>query len=159
VTRNLAPRPITAIRPDAVIGDSTRMMLPDGEVVAYGDGSAQLSGWSLSGLALGNSDDLVCYWSLTNTSTTRTVSLYSNSARTALVAQGSRSGDGAIILTAQGNSRLSGSVTVAYTGNDTGTVGAPTYLVISKEHAGRAGQPAPQQLQVVNYLDPYFGAN
>jgi len=159
VTRNLAPRPIVAIRPDAVVGDTVRMALPVSELVEYGDGSNQLSGWELDGLALDNSDELVLYWSLSNSGTTRTVNLYSDSARTVLVTGGSRTGDGAITMTAQGGSRLSGSVTVAYTGNDTGTVGAPTYLIVSKEHSGQAGEPGAQRFSVVNYLDPYFGVD
>jgi|GEM_PF-1901174 len=159
VTRNLAPRPIVAIRPDAMVGDTVRMALPVSELVEYGDSGNQLSGWTLDGLALDNSDKLVCYWSLSNSGTTRTVNLYSDSARSDLVASGSRTGDGEITLTASGGSRLSGAVTVAYTGNDTGTVGAPTYLIVSAEHAGQAGEPAPQRFSVVNYLDPYFGVD
>lgn len=157
VTRNLSPRPVTAVRPDVAVGDSVRMALPVSELVSYGDDDAQLSGWSLAGLSLDNSDDLVCYWSLSDSDGDRTVNLYSDSGRTALVASGTRTGDGTILLIPENGSRLSGLVTVAYTGDETGTIGAPTYLVISTEHSGQAGQPGPQSFQVTNYLEPYFG--
>jgi hypothetical protein len=85
----------------------------------YGDAASQLSAWSLTGAALTNTNYGLLYWTLADVAGTRTVSLYSNAAKTTLVAQGSRSGDGAITLAAQGGSGLSGSVTVAYTADDT----------------------------------------
>ena len=85
----------------------------------YGDAASQLSGWSLTGAALTNTNYGLLYWTLVDAAGTRTVSLYSDAAKTALVAQGSRSGDGAITLTEQNDSDLSGSVTVAYTADDT----------------------------------------
>lgn len=50
-----------------------------------------------------------------------TVSIYSDSSHTGLVAQGSVVGDGAITLTAQNGSGLSGSVTLAYSAEDDDT--------------------------------------
>ena len=156
VTRNLAARPVTAVRPDARLGDTVRLFLPSGQAVCYGDGDAQTSGWRLYGVTMAHSDALLLYWSLTNSGSTRTLRLYANSARTVLVAQGSRSGDGVLTLAAQGGSGISGRVTVAYTGDDTGTVAAPTYLVVGVERGAAAGQPGPGRLNLVNYTEPYF---
>lgn len=157
LTRNLTSRPVQAFRPDARLGDTVRLLHPNGQVVCYGDDAGQLSGWRLFGVTMAHSDALVLYWSLTNSSSTRTVTLYANSARTQAVATGSRTGDGVITLAPANGSRISGTVTVAYTGNDTGTVGAPCYLVTGVERGDSAGtMPSLQQLTLTNYTDPYF---
>jgi len=97
-----------------------------------GDGANQLSNWSLSGavkrkgnedssgdLSDGNSDYYgVYYVKLYDTAGTRTVELYQDSGLTTMVASGSRVGDGTITLAQAGGSGLSGSVDVAYTGDD-----------------------------------------
>jgi hypothetical protein len=59
------------------------------------------------------------YWNLTDAAGTRTVDIYKDVAKTALVATGSRAGDGAIVLAASGGSGLSGTVNVTYLGDDT----------------------------------------
>jgi hypothetical protein len=84
-----------------------------------GDASNQLSAWQIYGANAGNTDAGVLYWNLTNSGTTRTVSLYSDSGKSALVARGTRSGNGDIYLNTQTNSGLRGFVTVAYTTDDT----------------------------------------
>jgi hypothetical protein len=90
-------------------------------VLAYSE-SGQLTGWSLAGVKRFTN----CYpaefrptWgmldcSLTDAGGTRTVVL---SMRGLTVAQGSRVGDGAITLAEANDSGISGSVTVAYTGD------------------------------------------
>lgn len=94
-------------------------------IVEAGDTSNELSAWAISGLNATNSNVGVLYWKLTNSVSTRTVQIYKDSGGTSLVASGSRSGDGSITLTAQNGSGLSGSVTVAYTGDET-TVASQT---------------------------------
>lgn len=94
-------------------------------IVEAGDTSNELSGWAISGLNATNSNAGVLYWKLTNSVSTRIVQIYKDSGGSNLVAQGSRSGDGSITLTAQNGSGLSGSVTVAYTGDET-TVASQT---------------------------------
>lgn len=109
----------------------------DGDPKESGDASNQLSGWSLSGVNYTNSTGGVLYWKLANVASTRTVYLYSDSAKTALVAQGSSVGDGAIALTAQNGSGVSGAVTVAYTtdDNDAGNYISSPILGIKKHLA------------------------
>lgn len=84
----------------------------------YGDAASQLSDWSWTGAALTNTNYGLLYWTLSDVGGTRTVSIYKDAAKTSLVAQGSRVGDGPITLAAQSGSGLSGSVTVAYTAGD-----------------------------------------
>jgi len=90
------------------------------EYTEAGDAASQVSGWILYGVNTLNTNAGLLYWNLTNVTTTRTVSLYSAAAKTAgyLVAQGSRTGDGAITLSAMNSSGLTGTVTVAYTIDD-----------------------------------------
>ena len=87
----------------------------------YGDSGSQLSALSLTGADASNTNAGVLYWTFADAAGTRTVSIYKDSAKGAgdLVAQGSRSGDGVITLAEQNASGLSGSVTVAYSGDDT----------------------------------------
>ena len=84
------------------------------------DGANQLSAWNLVGVRVGiNTASTRMLWvTLADAGGTRTVSVYKNSGKTELVSQGSRSGDGSITLTAQNNSGLSGTVTVAWTIDD-----------------------------------------
>lgn len=84
-----------------------------------GDTASQLSALSITGVTTSNSNAFVLYWNLTNATSTRTVQVYKDSAKTQLVLQGSRTGDGSITLAEENSSGLSGSVTVAYTQNDT----------------------------------------
>jgi hypothetical protein len=90
-------------------------------VTEAGDASNQLSAWSILGANSGNTNAGVLYWSLTNSGTTRTVDLYKNSDGAAenKVATGYRTGDGVIILAAANDSGITGTVTVAYSGDDT----------------------------------------
>lgn len=61
----------------------------------------------------------IWYVSATNVTTTRTVNVYKDSARTQLVASGTRTGDGAITLAQANTSGLSGAVTITYTADNT----------------------------------------
>jgi hypothetical protein len=97
-------------------------------VIEEGDDSAQCSGWAVYGATLRNTSSGRLYWTLTDASGTRTVKLYSRKnhdtvandyfSSSNLVASGSRSGDGAITLTEQNSSGITGAVTVAYTADD-----------------------------------------
>lgn len=89
-------------------------------VAEAGDASNQMSAWSILGATSSNTNAFVLYWKLTNSGATRTVEVYKNSDGAAgnLVASGSGA-DGVIALTAQNASGLTGSVTVAYSGDDT----------------------------------------
>lgn len=98
--------------------------------VEAGDAAGQLASWSLSGVTLVNSDDGVLYFDLADAAGDRTVNLYSDSAGLTKVATGTRTGDGAITLTAFGGSGITGSVTVTYTTDDL-TVSANTLTVIN----------------------------
>lgn len=93
----------------------------DEVIKASGDASSQLTLWSLTGVTLRNTNVFRLYWDLSDTAGTRTVSLYKASGKASgdLVAQGTLSGDGSITLSAQNSSGLSGSVTVAYSTDDT----------------------------------------
>lgn len=98
-------------------------------VVEEGDSAAQCSNWALYGVTLRNTSAGRLYWTLTNSGSDRTVSLYSRKNHDTvannyfsadnLVAQGTLSGDGTVTLTAQNGSGISGSVDVAYTADDT----------------------------------------
>lgn len=93
-------------------------------ITEAGDGDYfQLSAWSITGLTKTNSDNFRLYWDLTNSGADRTIKFYKESARTNLVAQGTRSGDGVITFTEQNASGISGAVTVAYIADDTAYVG------------------------------------
>ena len=80
------------------------------------DGSYQLSSWILLGLSKGSNTDAngKIYVDLTST----TVSLYSDSAKTSLVAQGTFAGAGTVTLAEQSSSGMTGSVDVAYSADD-----------------------------------------
>jgi len=89
---------------------------PREDIVESGDAQNQLANWSFSGEAKGENTTAQgnIYVTLTNSVTTRTVSIYKDSGRTELVAQGQRDGDGAVTLDEQNSSGLTGSVDVAY---------------------------------------------
>lgn len=91
------------------------------DITEVGDDQNQLANWDFDGASKGSNTDSAgkVYVSLTNSGTTRTVSVYKDSARTQLVAQGQRDGDGSVTLAEQDSSGLSGSVDVAYTQDDT----------------------------------------
>lgn len=84
------------------------------------DLGGQLSNWSLYGLDLGvNTDeDGKLYVELSDLGGTREVLLYSDSAKSLLVAEGTRLGDGTVTLAEVASSGLSGSVRVDYTSDD-----------------------------------------
>lgn len=155
VTRNLAPTPVTAIRPDARVGDTVRMYLPTGAAVSYGDTAGQLSDWRLFGVELANSDDLLLYWELVLDGDQVGITLFSDAALTHAVASGIRTGDGAILLTSAGYG-ITGSVTFTAAETpveDTGTVAPATYLITDAEHGATGGQPGASRLVLVNYLE------
>lgn len=87
--------------------------------VISGDAAAQLSACTLYGVKSTNSLHWRLFWTLTNSGTTRTFNIYRDSAKTILVAHGSRTGDGAITLTADNSSGITGTITVTYTADDT----------------------------------------
>ncbi len=108
---------------------ATKMTL---EHVEAGDVSTQLSNWLFYGVTGDNTNAGILYWSLANVTTTRTVSVYKSATKTAgnLVAQGSRTGDGSITLSAQNSSGLTGTVTVAFTVDDTDAANLITFTNI-----------------------------
>lgn len=96
-----------------------------------GDGAAQLSNWVLNGatkrkgdewwnsIVRANADFYGNYFGkLYDVAGTRWVELYRDTGLTQMVAQGSRVGDGNLVLAAVGGSGLTGSVDVAYTAPD-----------------------------------------
>ena len=89
-------------------------------VTEAGDASNQLSAWSILGTTSDNTNAFVLYYGLTNSGTTRTVDVYKDSAGGASdkVATGTVDGDGTITLAEANSSGITGSVTVAYTGDD-----------------------------------------
>jgi hypothetical protein len=118
-------------------------------VTEAGDDSNQLSNWSLTGGGNHNTDSGVLYWSLTDSDGDRTVELYKNSDGAAgnLVASGTRTGDGSITLNEANSSGLTGSVTVAYIGDDTDLENNTlTYPVLG----------ATTEIEFVSWLGKYF---
>lgn len=89
-------------------------------VTERNDGSNQLDNWQLDGITTANSDAYTLYWDLSDFAGVRTVQLYKAPAKGAadLVAEGSLSGNGTILLTAQNGSGITGSVDVTYTVDD-----------------------------------------
>lgn len=85
------------------------------------DEYGQLSSWLLTGVDLGVNTDAQwnMYARLTGSGGTRQVFVYSNSGMSSLIAEGTRTGDGRVILAERNVSGLSGSVSVAYTQDDT----------------------------------------
>jgi len=97
-------------------------------VVEEGDAANQCSAWAIYGATLRNTSVGRLYWTLTNSAGDRTVKLYSRKNQDTaansyfssanLVAAGTRTGDGAITLTQENSSGITGTVTVAYTADD-----------------------------------------
>lgn len=78
--------------------------------------AGQTSGWSFDNFVrLDMSATGLIYWKLSNSSTTRTIDLYKDAARTIKVASGSRTGNGVINFTPESTYSITGSVTVTYT--------------------------------------------
>ena len=90
-------------------------------VTEAGDAGNQMSSWNLVGAGNLNTNGGILYWKLTNSDTTRTVEVYKNSDGLAanLVCSGTRTGDGEVTLGIANSSGISGTVTVAYTIDDT----------------------------------------
>lgn len=108
---------------ESVDGFTVASGAEDGDLFGYSTGifndqASQLANPVIAAASASNTDDHVLYGTLTNSGSTRTVNLYSNSGRTTLVATGSRVGDGIIILHPQNSSGLHGQITVTYTTND-----------------------------------------
>lgn len=82
----------------------------------YGDALNQFSAWTFVGWAKGTNTDVKnrVHVSIADVAGTRTVSIYSDAARTVLVAEGARAGDGAVNLIAQAGSGLSGTVEIVF---------------------------------------------
>ena len=84
-----------------------------------GDALNQLDHWNVQGATVGTTDHGVLYAAVTDSGGTRTVTLYSDLLKTHEVAAGSRAGDGDVTLAERNDSRVSGSVTVTHTADDT----------------------------------------
>lgn len=90
-----------------------------------GDSGGQLATWVLFGVTIFNSDKNQLYWKLTNSGTTRTVTLYKDVRGEKPVATGTLVGNGTLTLAAVVDattglsSGISGTVAVTYTADDT----------------------------------------
>ena len=82
-------------------------------VTEAGDASNQLSAWTLFG-----SGTQTLGWELTDSGGDYTVALFSNTNHDKVVATGTRTGNGALFLYPVNDSGISGSVTIAYSGDD-----------------------------------------
>ena len=107
-------------------------------ITEAGDASNQLSAWKLGFVTEALLDKSTypygqLYYSLSNSGSTRTVSIFSDAAGSSKIAEGSRSGDGVIDLLPQNSSGVYGYVTVAYSGDI--AVSAATYLRFSSSVA------------------------
>lgn len=117
----------------------------DRTITDANDGSNQVSGYVINGETLANTDVGKLYLELTDAAGTRTVKLFANAAKTNLVAQGSRVGDGVITLAEQSSSGLTGTVVVAFTVTDLDIVvdlnafaeGDIFTVVVTNDEAGR----------------------
>lgn len=100
-------------------------------IIETNDGANQLSNWVLAGTTKRKGDEWtesitranaswygIYYAELTDAAGTRKVELFRDLAKTEKVATGTRVGDGTLVLAAAGGSGLTGSVDVAYTGDD-----------------------------------------
>jgi len=83
-----------------------------------------LDDWQFEGAAKGENTDAdgKLYVTLSDSGGTRLVSCYKDAARTELVCEGSREGDGVVTLSEQNSSGLSGSVEVTYSQDDSDVV-------------------------------------
>lgn len=118
------PYPILSVGTVQVYMDYIKLpnaLTVEDEVTIAGDSASQVSQLVLSGVTFDFTDNYVLYWKLTNSGIIRTFGLYKTSAMAAgdLVAQGTRSNNGEITLTAQNSSGITGVVTVTYTADDT----------------------------------------
>lgn len=82
-------------------------------VTEAGDAANQLSAWELYGAKSARLG-----WELTDAAGDRTVKLFSNANHDKVVAQGTRTGNGAVILYSANESGISGKVTIAYSADD-----------------------------------------
>ena len=91
-----------------------------GSITEFLDDASQLSSWVLTGQTVAYSDWGRLYCKLYDTAGDRYVELYKDSALGAddKVSEGHRTGDGSITLSQANGSGISGSVTVAYTADD-----------------------------------------
>jgi len=110
---------------DIIVWYQALAAVVDVEVTEAGDASSQLSAWIINGVTSSNSNSFVLYYKLTNAGSVRTVNVYKDSAGSNKVATGTVTNDGSITLAASNDSGITGSVTVAYTGDDT-TISANT---------------------------------
>lgn len=97
-------------------------------VTEVGDGANQLSAWALFGC-----DSETLTWILSNSGSVRKVDLYRGTAGTTLwVASGTVTNDGIIYLNTKNESGISGTVTVAYSADDTGTITVNNYVATTE---------------------------
>ena len=87
----------------------------DKHIVVAGDGGSQLSA-----LDLDVNSDIDLYWRLTQVGGTTRVDLARNSSFSSIVAVGTRTGDGVVLLEQRNESGVSGTVTVTYASDDVG---------------------------------------
>lgn len=91
-------------------------------VITDVDTSNQISGYTVDGETLDNTDAGVIYQELTSGTydggSDKRVNWYSDSTKLSLVARGERAGDGAVTMVEQNSSGLSGTCTIAYTADD-----------------------------------------
>ena len=111
---------------NAAMGSWTEMTLPRRQTSSptiQGDGSSQLATLRVAGHNSSNTNAGLGYWSLTNSGSDRTFSIYKDPGGAAgdLVARGTRSGDGVLHFAGQNDSGMGGSVTITYSGDDTTT--------------------------------------
>lgn len=99
-----------------------------------GTPTTQVTNVVFPSLYLPNTDNGKLYYSLTNSSTTRTLNIYNDAARTQLIASGSRSGDGVLYLAVQTGYNISGWATITYTGDETGVL--PCVVIEGTNWAG-----------------------
>jgi hypothetical protein len=136
------------------VEDEWSMACAGGLTFDTNDQANQLSGWVFSGATTANTNAGVVYISLANATTTRTVNVYRDAARSVLVAQGSRSGNGHIDLLAVGGSGLTGSVEVAYTADD-----ADIYVTIQWKYPYSFDTYAPNSCNGYEYDPDCSGGN
>jgi hypothetical protein len=89
--------------------------MADRHIVVESDVSTQLANLDIICLTAGK-----YFWRLTNTGTTRKFVVSSDPNGQYVMASGTRSGDGAITLSEQNGSKMTGSVTVTYSADDVG---------------------------------------
>lgn len=110
-----------------------------------GDTGTQLTSVTLSNVLASNSNAGVLYWNLTNSGSTRTLNLYSDSGKTALVGVASRVGNGVVVILPSGTGGVWGLTEITYTGDDTnagntltGTAGYNPFRIRTSDAFGAA---------------------